>query len=1271
MAATVTVNVDVKDAQALVQLETLDQKIDALNKKSININVNTNGTEGGLGGAADDAEDLGKNVQTANTGLSNTWKWVKRIAVGAAVSFGVKSVKEALDTMKDVDSELANIRKVTGQSAEAIEELGNRAYDAASRYGVSAKDFLSNAADFAKAGYDNYEQLSELAIETQLVGDVSAEMASKFLIAADAAYKFGGNTKKLHSLLDEANEIENNFATSIYKIAQGFPIVANTAAMANMSVEELMAALGTITAKTQQTGSKAATALRALIMNINHEVGAWIDDGEEKIQVTEESVKSLTEALSKYGNEAVQAALATGKIVDPIEAIRSLATAWQNGDLTQRELGGILEKLGGKLRADQLTALIENFDTFENMLDMVGTSAGSADKELDVMLGTWEAKINQLSNTWTEFVSHLADTSAIKSAIEGLTSVIDGLDQAMLRLSQNQFERAESDQKKIEKSYEDLFGIGGEYRDELDALRANADKLNEFDSKRLQYLTEQEAAMRKQVTDAKELTKAQKVSYLNETMYGDMVYENGEFAYQEEFTRAYAQLQAFQKDFNEAVVDDGSKNKRQISEALNGMLSEYSEFYGLIKDLRDEGVDVGEDAEAFAKAYESAMTRARQATREASEEAERFGELSLKDRFDYYNNGGLELQEHAEMEAEEAAETIEPVEVPVPIEFVYEEGGPQNIEILKKVQAFTEQASEDAQFQIRIDNVSETENKIQGVTDALESVPGVKNIKLEDNAITCEANVDSLNEAIANLPNGKEITISIVTTGSLPNITPHASGTKNAPGGMALVNERGPELISDNGRAYIANGGKPAIVNLGKGAIVLTAEETKQALGNTTLNQGIGAYASGLFNQTTSGKTSPILINLPTGGTFNLGNTRDGLLSITSLPKKTPDSHGTGGGNKGGSGSGKSSESSESTSPTINWEDKEKVLKEELDALDELAEWYHNQKKHTEEGNTYADAIKKVDALRSEYLKAGFAETSKEVTTLANKIFDYEKDIAEAKAHAIDDLEDELDNLKSQIELAENQGDLNRMLELQNEAQKKVAQLIEAYRAAGFSDTSPEILKLANMGYDYASDSGSTMKDLWKNLIDAIEDMRDTQDDANELAEKQLAVDEAREALTNAQNQRTVRIFNPVTGQWEWVSDAKSVQQAQESLTKAEDALLKEQQSQEMAALKKIMENGGSLSDVSIGPGLTALLSGASLEQTNAFASALGLLSGGLATTADTSSRSIFDSVDSHDNVTQYTFNGVTIDAATAENTTLAELTQLITPLALTTNMPA
>ena len=1303
MAATVKVNVNVNDAEALVQLSNLDTKIDQLNKKSIDIKVNTGAAGSGSTKAAtkevrelDDVlaqagfstsqlgaqtkltsrivegevakvvgtweQGIGKTVKASSDGTvqvtedykkqakesekaaavqeeatAKAWAGIKRVTkIGAAIAtaFVVKQVKESLDTMRDVDAELANIRKVTGESEAVIARLGETAYETASKYGVTATEYLSSAADFAKAGYGNYATLAELAIKTQLVGDVTDETATKFLLSADAAFKFGGNVKQLSTVLDKANEIENNYATSIYKLAEGFPIVASTASMANMTIDETMAAIGTITATTQETGRKAATALRALIMNITKEIGESLEDELGSFEVTEDSVKSMTQALIKYGDAAISAAAAAGEVIDPLEAIRSLATAYKNGEMSRSELFSLLMDIGGKLRTNQLAALIENFDMFEEMLGRVENSSGSAEKEVEVMLSTWDSKINQLDNTWTQFVSHVTDVSAIKGAIEQITGFLGMIDEALVKIKEEAYEGAEKKQAEVEKNYEDLFGVHGEYRQELDALNANYKNLSEYDRKRLEYLTAQQEAMSGQVEAARNLTKEAKVDYLNETIFGEnLVIDEETWTYvPERVSRAYKQLQAFQKEYSEAIVEDGSKNKRETEVALNATLDAYKDFYGMIKELQDDGVEVGKDAEEFAKAYEAAMVRAKQATREAKEERDKFGELSLKDRFDYYSGINREVEEIAQMEAEEA-------------------------EVELNVSA----------------DVSEAEDNIDGLNGTEVTADVGADIS------SAESTIDSLN--------GRSVTINgFLSIGGIGGIGgaggldttdvnagfATAEGTKNAPGGPSLVNELGPELISDNGRAYIANGGKPAIVNLSRGAIVLTAEETRQALGNASINNGINAHASGLFNQTTSGKTSPILINLPTGGTFNLGNTRDGLLSITSLPTKTKDTppggnrqHGGGG---GGSGGGSGDSSSDSDDP---WKDKEDALKDALSELDELAKWYHNQKKHTEEGNTYAEAIKKIDALRKEYLNAGYAETSKEVTTLANKIFDYEKDISEAKAHAIDDLEKELDVLKSQIELAKNQGDLNRMLELQNDAQKKVAQLIEAYRAAGFSDTSPEILKLANMGFDYASDSGSTMKDLWKNLIDAIEDMRDTQDDANTLAEKQLALGEAREALTNAQNQRTVRIFNPVTGQWEWVADAKSVKQAQENLTSAEQALLKEQQSQELNALKKAMENGGSLSDVSIGPGLSALLSGASLQQTDAFASALGLLSGGFASTADTSSKSIFDSVDSHDNVTQYTFNGVTIDAATAERTTLAQLTQMITPLALTNNMPA
>lgn len=351
--------------------------------------------------------------------------------LGAAVAGVSRAVKEALATMKEVDSELATVRKVTGMSAAETKALGEQAYSTASKYGVEANEYLESVGTFARAGYkEAAQELGELAIKTQLVGDTTAQMASQFLLSTDAAWKYKGDIEALSLVLDEANEIDNKYATSIQKIAEGMPIVANVASMAGMTAEETMAALGTITATTQESGTKAATALRALILNILGDTTTEIEDG---VTATEESVKTLGGILNKYAADAVKAAKASGELINPLEAIRALSEAYQNGDLTQSDLYTIVEALGGKLRTNQLEALLQNYDMLVSMMQDMKNAAGSADDELAIMLDTWEKKTNILKNTWTEFVSHLIDTEAVKVGIDALTGAIELLDTGLGR----------------------------------------------------------------------------------------------------------------------------------------------------------------------------------------------------------------------------------------------------------------------------------------------------------------------------------------------------------------------------------------------------------------------------------------------------------------------------------------------------------------------------------------------------------------------------------------------------------------------------------------------------------------------------------------------------------------------------------------------------------------------------------------------------------------------------------------------------------------------
>lgn len=350
----------------------------------------------------------------------------------AAISAVRSGISDAFETMKDVDAQIVNIQKVTDASDAAMDALAERAYAKASEYGVAANEYLTAAADFAKAGYENYEGLAELATKTQLVGDVNAKTAAQFLLSADAAYKLGGNVDELSKVLDKANTIENNYATSIEKMAAGLPNVASTAAMSKVSLDELLAALGTVTAVTQESGEKASYALRSLFLNVLGEVGAEID---ETTTVTAESVNSLWSVLEKYADASLLAAHNAGELIDPMKAIKALSDAQKEGLLEEADLMQIVMSLGGKLRTNQLNALISNYDMYEEMLAEISAAAGSADLEVATMQKSWEASLNRLQNSWTQFVSHIVSSDLLVDGLNLLNGLLKLLDNDFVSLA--------------------------------------------------------------------------------------------------------------------------------------------------------------------------------------------------------------------------------------------------------------------------------------------------------------------------------------------------------------------------------------------------------------------------------------------------------------------------------------------------------------------------------------------------------------------------------------------------------------------------------------------------------------------------------------------------------------------------------------------------------------------------------------------------------------------------------------------------------------------
>lgn len=352
--------------------------------------------------------------------------------MGNAIAGLKRSFTEALATMKDVDDEMVTIRKVTGATTAELDKIEKQAYETASAYGVAADEYLNSVANFSRAGYgEQASALAELATKTQIVGDTNAETAQQFLLSVDAAYQYQGSIEQLTKVLDGANEIDNRYATSISKIAEGLGKVAPIAAQAHVGVDELTAAIGTITAVTQRSGTEASTALRALFLNIIGDTKTEIDEG---VTWTTGEIAGLRDVIKLYAKDAYDAAQATGSVINPMKAIAGLAQSMKDGVLTEQKLMEMVSDIGGKLRTSQLLALIQNWDMYQSMLGDFADAAGSADKEVENALDSWTRKTEILHNKWTEFVSNLVETDTIKDALDGVIGLVEFLDSDTGRL---------------------------------------------------------------------------------------------------------------------------------------------------------------------------------------------------------------------------------------------------------------------------------------------------------------------------------------------------------------------------------------------------------------------------------------------------------------------------------------------------------------------------------------------------------------------------------------------------------------------------------------------------------------------------------------------------------------------------------------------------------------------------------------------------------------------------------------------------------------------
>lgn len=1089
-----------------------------------------------------DTEKLGKSTNVLGDSLD---KILKKVTVwqvlNAGVSAVIRSFKEALATMKEVDTELVAIQKVTNNTDAEMASLSEHAYEVASQYGVAVADYLESVGTFAKAGYKEMsEDMAELATKTQLVGDVNSATANQFLLSADAAYKMKGNVEELSGVLDRANEIENNYATSIQKLAEGFPIVANVAHMANMSIDETMAALGTITAVTQESGSKAATALRALILNIIGDTETEIEDG---VTWTKEEIEGLNDVLWVYAEDAMKAADATGKIVDPMKAVAALAEAYKDGVLTQAQLAEIETKLGGKLRTNQLDALIQHYDMYSEMLDKVASSAGSADKEVGIMLTSWEAKTNQLKNTWTEFIAKTIDTSLIKWLVDALTWLIDGFDNlgsAILTVSgyllAAKWNNVVATFGKVKAA---VLGLAGSLKQVATGTMSFGDILSSLKIS----LSPAQIAIGALTTALTLLFFiSNKVRNAQEKLRQEII-ETGNKAAQEA-----NEIQSLYQTYSDLKnsYETGTGSKEEFEDATDRLLEKLGYEKESVAELTAEYGSLDEAIRAATEdQLESALYDAKAAT-DAAEKA-----LVSEAEKSTFGSGTFPLSD-----IDSAEKFVEKYNswVKARNELIDEKKtDTQKYRMLESlISAYSDLISD---YETAKENQTELENKLQAVRDGTLDSYGRENELLEENNQLTEENNQKTSEKVSKIQEyGKSLKQQesdlAAVSAALGEYRINGNISASTLQSLIGLSDKYVEMLTDeDGQLRITEESLKAVAS----AILEDVDATQQQIGaSSSADEAATKFVSSLLDVAeNAGYSGKALYDLAleiiklneTGLDLSAqiaqvialgraaGATAASIASISGIKSSDADRTIKGWIQTGQVGSYEEGE--------------QKLLQGIYDSFDYSESSWNKSGSSGSKGSGSGGGGSSSDARLTAH-KERVKLLKSELTLLEKQ--GASEDAQKAKMREIQDaLSAQADYMRS---IGASQADINDLSSEWYDWQKKIKE-----QTKSMDDLLSELKDAMQDSLSSQQDARDAELAALDAQLDALKRQKETKDDQLTLEEKILAVQKAQADLANAQNERTVRQWNASTGQWEWVADEGNVKSAKDSLEKAEKDL--------------------------------------------------------------------------------------------------------------------
>lgn len=399
----------------------LDQIVTALHTLSTETKLNNFNTQMGAFQTEVHAADLA--TESWGETLKGTFSEIADfLKLNIFEKFVLQLTENSIGELKKIDNILTDISVSTPKTKDSLEDLGISAVNNASKYGTSPSTYLNSVQEMSKAGFDDTqsEKLAELSAIAQSAGSMTAELADSYLIASDAAYGYHGNLQKLNALLDSQNQVADRNAVSFSELAAGTKAAAGQLVQMGIDEKELTALLSVGISTSNKSGEAVGNAINGIMMNLQQitgktAIGEVID--EDTLKKAETRCRSLGVELEYMKNGVTE-------LRDPILVLKELAEVYNSLPDGNNDKVGIIDDIGGENGSDVLRSILENWESYNEMLSDFDNSEGSALKNAITMTSSWGGLLQQIAYNWTGFVQTIATDNFATGILNAINQVI-------------------------------------------------------------------------------------------------------------------------------------------------------------------------------------------------------------------------------------------------------------------------------------------------------------------------------------------------------------------------------------------------------------------------------------------------------------------------------------------------------------------------------------------------------------------------------------------------------------------------------------------------------------------------------------------------------------------------------------------------------------------------------------------------------------------------------------------------------------------------------